>query len=191
MMEPYVPCTPEPDFHGVMGATVGELYTDGLIRWDGDPSAPDLDWSDYAYSPEQYSRVCEMFVAKFWLREPSMYPLKPWALMVKELFREKMQKYTLLYQRLDKDDINIFQDLDTYSKERSVYSDFPATQLNTANQDYASSANDHESENVQEGGPIDKAESFRDRWLSADVALLEEIGPLIFSSLYTVSVDGL
>lgn len=190
MIEPYEGCDPRPDFHAVLTVTVGELYTDGLIQWDGGEGAPDLDWSAYAYSPEQYARVCEMFVARFWLREVCMVPLQQWARMVVELFREGMQKYMPLYKKLDGMDINPFQDYDNYEKERNVYSDFPATQLSTANQDYASNATDHERETVQDGSLVDKAEGFRDRWKSVDVALLDEIGSQIFSSLYTVNIDG-
>lgn len=190
MIPPYIEPTTNPDFHAVVSISIGELYHDGLIAWQPKDGAPDLDWSAYAYSPEQYERVCDMFVQRFWLREISIYPLKLWCQMVVENFREAMQKYTLLYKQLDNENIDVFQDFDNYEKTRHIYSDFPATQLSTKNQDYASSADDHERETIQEGSLIDKVEAFKNRWVSVDVALLDEVGKNIFSSLYTVNMNG-
>ena len=190
MIEPYETPATVPDFHAVMSVTVGELYHDGLIAWTPTEGAPSLDWSAYAYNAEQYARVCDMFVQRYWLREIAVYPLRLWTQMVVERFRETMEKYRPLYRQLD-GDIDVLQDYDNYEKSRHVYSDFPATQLNPANQDYASNADDHERETVQDGSLIDKAEAFRTRWVPLDVAVLDEVGSDIFSSLYTVSIDGL
>lgn len=191
MIPPYEIENTKPDFHAVISISIGELYHDDLLAWHGEEGAPTLDWSNYAYSAEQYERVCDMFVQRFWLREISIYPLKLWCQMVVENFREAMQKYTLLYKQLDNENIDIFQDFDNYEKTRHIYSDFPATQLSTKNQDYASSADDHERETIQEGPIVDKAEAYRTRWVPVDIALLDDVGKNIFSSLYTVNISGL
>lgn len=176
-------------FYAVDSISVGELFTDGLINWDGSEDAPSMDWSEWAYSAEQYQRVCSMFVQRFWLREISIYPLGLWAQMVKQIFRELSMKYNPLYEALAQG-INILQDFDQWDKNRDVFSDFPATQLSTENQDYASTANDHEAETIHIGDPVDKAVKIMGQWKSVDVMMLDEMAPLIFSSLYSVNMNG-
>lgn len=176
-------------FHAVDSISIGELVMDGLINWAGDDDAPSMDWSAYAYSPEQYTRVCHMFVQRFWLREVSLYPLKQWAAMVVEMFRELSAKYNPLYEALSQG-VNVLQDFDEWSKNRDIFSDFPATQLATENQDYASTANDREGETVHIGDPIDKGVKIMESWKSVDVMMLDEMAPFIFSSLYSVNMNG-
>lgn len=191
MLPPYNPCQPKPDFHAVVSISIGELYKDDLINWGEDESsAPSLSWRKYAYNDEQYDTVCDMFVKKFWLREIAICPLKTWSILVVETFRELMYKYRPLYKALYDGNFNILQDFDNYEKERNIFSDFPATQLSTQNQDYASNANDRQRETVQEGNILDKVAEFKNKYNSINVMLLDEMAPIIFSSLYTVNING-
>lgn len=178
------------DFHAITSITIGELAEDGLINWDDNNSdAPSMDWSQWAYSAEQYSRVCEQFICRFWLREISIYPLKNWALMVKQLFRELSAKYNPLYKSIE-EGVNPLADSDTWHKGRDVFSDFPATQLSPENQDYASNASDKEEETIIIGNMVDNGIKLKEQWKSVDAMLLDEMAPYIFSSLYSVNING-
>lgn len=178
------------DYHSPVTVSVGELYANDLINWGPETeAAPSLDWSEYSYTPEQFARVCDMFVQRFWFRELDCVTLKPWCIMVVELFREGMQKYAPLYKAME-DAPNPLQDFDNYVKERNVFSDFPATQIAPKNQDYASNATDRERENIQIGDLTDKVSKYIERYKSVDVMLLDDMAPLIFSNIYTLNISG-
>lgn len=188
---PFEPCEgPHSEFHAVMSVSMGELAHDGILNWTDDPEkGPVLDWSAYAYSPEQYKRVCDMFLRKYWGREASIWPLKQWALTVQQAFIEASFKYNPMYKALE-DGYNPLQDFDNYEKQRDVYSDFPATQLATKNQDYASNATDRERETVQIGDVADKVDKYARIFRPIDSMLLDDVAKVAFSKLYTVSMDG-
>ena len=50
--------TGKQQFNAVYTVTIGELKESGLFDW----SLPKLDWSDAAYSPDQYKRICNYFI---------------------------------------------------------------------------------------------------------------------------------
>ena len=75
-----------------------------------------------------------------------------------------------------------------YYKSRNIYSDFPQTQLNGTNGDYASSGNDMEFERLRQMDILDLAERLRS-YDDVDVLIIEEIEPL-FSCLLTVNVNA-
>ena len=62
------------EWHDVYTISLGELVADGSFDW----SRPELDWSDAAYDAEQYTRVCDYFIQRFYWREISLLPLKKW-----------------------------------------------------------------------------------------------------------------
>lgn len=153
------------DFHAIETIQLGELANDGLFEWETDSS---LIW-DY-YTEEQYKRVMQKFVNRYFYREIGALPYKKWRLFYVRKMNEIMPKYKLLYEALDSG-MNPFQDSSTtmngtknvgtsgnengtrtddsdkYGKSREVFSDFPATQLGD-NQDYADNSTDRQYEDI-------------------------------------------
>ena len=80
-------------------------------------------------------------------------------------------------------------DTDAWHKTRTVFSDFPATQLQSG-QDYASNATDMEYETVTNGNYMDKVKAIRQGdYVDIDVLLLEHINTC-FSPLWTVGINN-
>lgn len=175
----------QPDYHSVMSIQLCELVDDGVFDW----SKEILDWSEQAYSEEQYSRVCDMFIKRFWWREVSIFPVGEWMQRLHyRIAYELMPKYKMLYALYDEGSINPLVDEDEYKKERDIESGYPETQL-TGNADYLKSGRDSEYERIVTGSVLDKLEQF-DRYRDIDTRLLDELEPF-FSSLYTVNVNSL
>lgn len=83
----------------------------------------------------------------------------------------------------------ILSDSDIWHKTRTVYSDFPATQL-AENQDYASNATDNQYETIANGDFMDKANRIRNGdYVDIDVLLLEHL-ETCFSPLWTVNINN-
>ena len=99
---------------------------------------------------------------------------------------ELMRKLRLAYAKLD--GANLMQTSDSFSKNRSVGSAFPATQLKPTTQDYASDAADYEGETVTEGNYVEQAKLL-DEYDDLDKQLVDYLDP-IFSSLFTVNSNA-
>lgn len=180
-MPNYVMSEQRPDFHAVISITLGELINSGMIDWD----AADWKW-DY-YDEEQYTRVCKKIEDHYWDREIGILPPGLWKRRYLNKMNEIMPKYKYAYNLIERG-VDILQNSDTYYKGRNVYSDFPATQLKTDNQDYASNANDSENETVSYGNFLDTMAKLKD-YNDVDVMIVEELEPL-FSCLYTVNINS-
>jgi hypothetical protein len=63
------------EWNAVYTVSIGELQAAGVFDW----SNPLLDWSGAAYDEEQYERVCNYFVERFYYREISLEPFEEWA----------------------------------------------------------------------------------------------------------------
>lgn len=164
---------------------LGELIEHGVFDW----KRPELDWSAAAYSPDQYTRVCEYFVERFRYREISIEPFLQWAQMLKrKLVYELMPKYKPLYERVA-EGINPLQDSDEYFKRRIVDSEYPETLL-SANADYASNGEDLEHEKLVEGNVAESIDEFRALYHGIDEMLLDEL-EIMFVGLYTMNANVL
>ena len=121
-----------PDFHAKQTIQLGDLIEDEIFTWER------VNWKDAAYNESQYNRLCELFEAKFWLREISFTPIGLWMKRLRlELTYNLMPKYKPLYNQLEDGDYDPLQTGGEYRKERKIESDFPETLL-SQNQDYAS-----------------------------------------------------
>ena len=100
---------------------------------------------------------------------------------------EIMPKYIPLYKILDESPQLLGAESDYY-KARNIYSDFPQTQLNGQNGDYASSGNDTEYERIRQLNIMDIAERIKG-YDDVDKLIINEIEGL-FSCLFTVSING-
>ena len=169
----------------VYTVTLGELIEKGVFDW----SLSILDWSEAAYSTEQYKRVCTYFIERFRFREIGIEPFYEWATMLhRKLVYELMPKYRNLYKYLDAE-FDPAQISDRYRKRRAIGSDYPETML-SGNSDYASSGQDEESEEIERGSLQDAYNAYVASYQTIDEHLLDELESM-FIGLYTASIDGM
>ena len=173
----------EPRFHDVHTITLGELINEGIFKWDA------IWLPTHAYSPEQYTRLCEAFELRFYYREIGITPYKQWAKRLSyELVYQLMPKYKPLYAQIEAG-YDPLQTGGEYRKERKIESDFPETLL-SANQDYASKGYDFEGESVGRGNFTDDYLNYAENFLAVDAMILKELESKMFSMLFTVNVNG-
>ena len=174
-----------PDWHAVYTVKLGELIQAGVFDW----KRPELDWSEAAYDPEQYARVCKYFERRFYYREISIEPALEWFNMLQyRLIYELMPKYKPLYSRIA-ENYNPLADSDEYYKERKISSAYPETML-SGNSDYISDGIDTEHETVREGQIVDAMNKYVLEFQAVDKALLDECEDL-FTCMYTANTNGL
>ena len=105
------------------------------------------------------------------------------------LIQEIMPVLRPLYALVDTNPDIILSDSDVWHKMRTVYSDFPATQL-AENQDYASNATDNQYETIANGDFMDKVNRIRNGdYVDIDVMLLEHL-EACFSPLWTININN-
>lgn len=181
-IEPF-PAPPDvPDYHAGYSIELCELCNAGFNPF-GDSRWPLLDW----YSDAQKSRVEEKFKARYWFREIGIVPPGKWRWEMTRIMGEILPKYKAAYAALDNGTTPLSAS-DVYEKERRVYSDFPATQLDASVNDYAKSANDREHEIVTDGDFIDKVNALRSRYNDIDACILDEL-EVTFSCMMSVSLN--
>lgn len=175
--------TGEPEFHAVFTIHLGELIETGVFDWTN----PLLDWSSAAYDADQYTRICDYFIERFYYREISLVPFKQWARMLHSaIVYEIMPKFNQLYATLD-NGYNPVADEDEWYKERRVTSRYPETLL-TNSADYLESGSDWEYERVKIGNVSDSFEKLKEQH-SIDQMLLDEL-EVFFIGLYTANTNG-
>lgn len=185
MISPFVPGETAPDYHAVTTITLGELLVAGGIDW----TTPQWSWRDDAYDDTQYSRCCAKIENRYYDRELGVMPPGRWRRHLLRLIAEIMPVLKPLYELAAGNPGIFMTDADTWHKTRTVFSDFPATQLVTG-QDYASNATDMEYETVANGNYMDKVKAIRQGdYVDIDVLLLEHINAC-FSPLWTVAINN-
>ena len=178
---PYRPINPGviEDFHAPITIQLGELIRDGYVIW-GEP-----DWMWDYYDIKQYWRVSEKIEHHYFYRDIAITPPGAWRLEFVRTMNEIMPKYKLAYRQLDAG-VDIMRTGEDYGKSRVVGSDFPATQLSTENNDYASDASDREYDDLHDGDWMDRVARLRD-YDDIDLMIVKDIEPL-FSCLITGNV---
>nr|DAM86044.1 MAG TPA: hypothetical protein [Bacteriophage sp.] len=185
MISPFVPGETVPDYHAVTTITLGELLVPGGIDW----TTPPWSWRDDAYDDTQYTRCCAKIENRYYDRELGVMPPGRWRRHLLRLIAEIMPVLKPLYELAAGNPGIFMTDNDTWHKTRTVFSDFPATQL-AAGQDYASNATDMEYETVTNGNYMDKVKAIRQGdYVDIDVLLLEHINAC-FSPLWTVGINN-
>ncbi len=180
---PYDPVQTKDEFYAVMTIQLGELIEDGLFDWNGDI----LNWKQAAYNDEQYERVCDYFMQRFYYREISMIPYLEWAKYLhRKIVYELMPKYKPLYERVN-EGINPFSDGNEYYKSRTIDSAYPETLL-SGNADYITEGRDEEYERIKEGNLIESYEGFINRFKGVDEAMLDEL-ECMFISMYSLNMN--
>ena len=169
------------DYFDNVTITLGEWYEMGFY----DPSNEE-EWGWNKYNDDQYERVCDKFLNRYWYREVAVLPAFRWKQAYLELFNEIMPKYKLLYRLIDEGRLNILQDEDKYGKSRNIFSDFPATML-SGNSDYASTGTDKEFEEITDGNVLNKLRQFYKHYKDVDVMILDDC-EVLFTCLLTSTV---
>lgn len=181
----YEPNEPRDDFHAVTTITLGELLTEGGVDW----TQPQWSWRDDAYNDAQYARCCRKIENRYYDRELGVIPPSRWRRHFMRLINEFMPVLNPLYELADGNSGMFLSDADTWHKMRSVFSDFPATQLQSG-QDYASNATDTQYETIVNGNFMDKIKAIRQGdYVDIDVLLLEHLEEC-FSPLWTVHINN-
>lgn len=185
MISPFIPGETAPDYHAVTTITLGELLVPGGIDW----TTPQWSWRDDAYDDTQYSRCCAKIENRYYDRELGVMPPGRWRRHLLRLIAEIMPVLKPLYELAAGNPGIFMSDADTWHKTRTVFSDFPATQLQSG-QDYASNATDMEYETVTNGNYMDKVKAIRQGdYVDIDVLLLEHLDTC-FSPLWTVNINN-
>lgn len=182
MMEGFEMPEIRPEWHDSVTVTLGELIEGGWFDWDSDQ----FSWIAYAYSPEQYGRVCTAFTDRFYYREISMIPPKKWAMRLMYRIRyEICPMCNELYKALD--GVNVLADSDEYGKRRDIRSDYPETLL-SGNSDYISTGTDNEYETVKLGRVVDTVYDLAEKWRSVDQIFLDKCA-IMFSDVIAPVVN--
>ena len=189
--EPFEGCDARPDYHAVYSVQLCELVNDGFEVF-GDP-----DWDEIAWpsddDPESYlsktrERLESKLLRKFWFAEIDPRVPGIWRYDLTTKMQLIMPKYREVYEAVA-EGLSPLADSDVYEKNRRVYSDYPAAQLDNATRDYASTADDYESERVEIGDVIDKM-SRLNTYNDVDAAVLEEL-ECCFCQILTMSMSGM
>lgn len=170
-------------WNAVYTVQLGELLDCGIFDW----TRPELDWSSASYDAEQYKRVCDYFIERFYYREISIEPFLEWAVILKrKLVYELMPKYKPLYERVA-EGINPLSDSNEYYKNREIQSAYPETLL-SENADYITDGLDEEHQKIVEGNFVDAVEQFALRYKSVDELLLNDLESM-FVCMYTANIN--
>lgn len=170
-------------WNAVYTIQLGELIENGVFDWSRDI----LDWSSAAIDEEQYKRVCDYFIERFYWREISIEPFLEWATVLKrKLIYELMPKYKPLYERVA-EGVNPFIDGNEYYKNRTIDSAYPETLL-SSNADYITNGRDEEFQRIKEGNQTDNTVNFVENYKGVDELVLDELETM-FICLYTANVN--
>lgn len=164
-------------FYGVTSINLGELIEKGLNLYE-------VEWD--CYDEEQKNRITSKIIDRYYYYDIGIIPVSRWLLAYKRTLNEIMPKYKKLYEMQDSG-VNIFENEDRYGKSREIFSEFPASMLGK-NQDYASTGNDKEFEEVVQGDYLNKYLQFINDYTDIDVLILNDLNTL-FSSLMTVNIN--
>ena len=174
------PCINRDERYDYMTITLGEWYEMGFY----DPS--DDSWRFDAYDDEQYERLCEKFLDRYYYREVSIPLPARWKRAYLRKLNEIMPKYKLLYARVEQG-VNPLQESREREKSRDIFSDFPETML-SGNSDYASTGNDRESDMLREGNAAVLLTQFAREWQDVDALILDELEHVLFTGVMVPTV---
>lgn len=191
---PYVPFQypePTPDYHAAYSIQVCELVNDGFDVF-GDEGWDEIDWpSDddpTSWLSRTRDRLQTKLLRKFWYAEIDPRVPGIWRYDLTTRMQLVMPKYRQVYESIA-GGLNPLAERDTYSKNRRVYSDYPAAQLDNATRDYASTADDFEAETVELGDVTSKMRALK-TYNDVDAAVLDEL-ECCFCQILTMTLGGM
>lgn len=172
------------EWNAIYTVQIGELIANGVFDWKTEL----LDWSGVAYDAEQYERVCNYFVERFYYREISLEPFEEWARTFhRKMVFEVMPKYKPLYERVA-EGINPLSGENEYYKNRTIESAYPETLL-SENADYITDGRDEEFQRIKEKDFVEQMTKYSEAFKPVDEMVLDEFESL-FISLYTMNVNA-
>lgn len=177
----YPPLDEFPKYNSVTSITLGELYDEGVINFD------DGSWNFPKYNDEQDLRLKAKILNHYRYRDISLIPFKMWKDEFLRTLNEIMPKYIYLYKLIDESP-NLIGAGSEYYKSRNIYSDFPQTQLQGSNSDYASSGTDMEFERIRQADIIEIAERLKN-YDDVDLLIINELEPL-FSCILSMNLNA-
>lgn len=175
------PCIDRDERYDYMTITLGEWYELGFYN-----PLEDTSWRFDAYSDEQYERLCNKFLDRYYYREVSIPLPAQWKRAYLRKLNEIMPKYKLLYARVEQG-VNPLQDGRDRAKSRDIFSDFPETML-SGNSDYASTGTDRESDSLHEGSAAELVMKFAEVYNDVDVMILDELERTLFTGIMVPTV---
>lgn len=163
--------------------TLGDLMEKGFDPFD-DPDWDTLGWyqtpeesTSDPFSSAQMERFEVKFIRRYKPRLLGLYPPETWRYEFVRLLGEILPKFRVIFEALDRG-ADPLATMDTYGKDRNVYSEFPATQLDTSREDYARNARDREFETFVIGDFIEKVKELGSSYQDADAMLLDALEDL-------------
>lgn len=172
------------EWNAIYTVQIGELVANGVFDWKNNL----LDWSGAAYDAEQYERVCNYFVERFYYREISLEPFEEWARTFhRKMVFEVMPKYKPLYERVA-EGVNPLSGENEYYKNRTIESAYPETLL-SENADYITDGKDEEFQRIKEKDFVEQMTKYAEAFKPVDEMVLDEFESL-FISLYTMNVNA-
>lgn len=176
--------TGQMESHAVYTVELCELMESGAFDW----SRPEIDWSEAAYSAEQYERFCKYFESRFMFREISIIPPLEWFNALRRmLVFELMPKYSPMYAQIENGISPLGEN--EYLKRRHITSNYPETLL-SGNSDYITTGDDEEYERIKIDNAAQALKEYREGFSSVDKAIGDEL-EVLFVSMYTSYVNGL
>lgn len=170
-------------FNAVQSISLGELLHSGVFRWGDKNTVFD------AYDTKTYFRLCQKIEDRYFDREISVLPPKRWFRLFRNTCNDLSAKYNVLYRFIDQGGMDKFlQTGDDYGKNRTVSSEFPATQLKHEGADYASNASDYEYERVTTGDWLSRMVSYVTDYQDCDKIFVDELD-VLFTQLVTVNMN--
>lgn len=188
---PFVMPEPVPDYHAAYSIQVCELVNDGFDVF-GDEGWNEIDWPSDADPTSWLSRTRDRLQAKllrkYWFAEIDPRVPGIWRYDLTTRMQLVMPKYRQVYESIASG-LNPLAASDTYQKNRRVYSDYPAAQLDNETRDYASTADDYEGERVELGDVIERMGRLR-TYNDVDTAVLAEL-ECCFCQILTFTTGGM
>lgn len=182
---------PEPDYHAVYSIQVCELVNDGFDVF-GDEGWEQVDWpvddAPESWLSQTRARLEAKLLRKYWFSEIDPRVPGIWRYDLTTRMQLVMPKYKRVYEAIA-GGLNPMAERDTYTKNRRVFSDYPAAQLDNETHDYASTADDYEAEVVELGNVVEKMAALR-TYNDVDAAVLKEL-ECCFLQVLTMTMGGM
>lgn len=166
-LESFTPSSVVPDWHDTQTIQLGELMDAGFDPF-GHTQWTEAGW----YSTEVRERIENKIALRYRYYELAITPPGKWRDMLTAHALMVVPKYTPFYKALDNGG-DISREGDRWLKNRSVYSDFPATQLDAGLHDYASNGTDFQQEEITQGDLMNRLQRLTD-YQDIDARLVEE-----------------
>ena len=186
------------DHHSVVTIKLEELIEDGF-DWGGN------DYPIYTPKPNGVlqqehimsggvgilnlrERLNNKIINQYASREICVIPPGIWKRFITRKLNLIMPVYNRLYKLIDDGRFDILEMDTMYQKSRSVYSEYPQSQIQGSN-DYARDASDNENKHEKTGPVLDLVMKYYQNYVDVDELVVKDL-ECCFSSLLTVNMNS-